>query len=114
MLTIKSALISLQGLLASPEPKDPQDAEVAGMLLKNKAEFEHVAHQWAIQYAAATPKDHSEGSGGTTADDLKRRAKDDKTKAQQEKPDAYVILWLLATVLHAYDRLPDTTDTTPP
>ena len=33
VLTIKSALISLQSLLSTPEPKDPQDAEVAGMLM---------------------------------------------------------------------------------
>mmetsp|Transcript_26400 Transcript_26400/g.60824 ORF Transcript_26400/g.60824 Transcript_26400/m.60824 type:complete len:137 (+) Transcript_26400:156-566(+) len=30
-LTIKTALLSLQALLCSPEPSDPQDAEVARM-----------------------------------------------------------------------------------
>jgi len=30
-LTIKTAMLSLQALLCSPEPSDPQDAEVAEM-----------------------------------------------------------------------------------
>lgn len=34
-LTIKTALLSLQALLCSPEAGDPQDAEVAKVLLKN-------------------------------------------------------------------------------
>jgi hypothetical protein len=36
-------LLSLQSLLSTPEPKDPQDAEVANMLLKSPKEFERVA-----------------------------------------------------------------------
>lgn len=90
VLTIKSALISLQGLLASPEPKDPQDAEVASMLLKNKAEFEHVAQEWAIRYAGAPSKDKAESSGGTTAEDLLKRANEAKNKSEEQKPDSYV------------------------
>jgi ubiquitin-conjugating enzyme (huntingtin interacting protein 2) len=39
VLTIKSALLSLQSLLSTPEPKDPQDAEVANMLLNRKTVF---------------------------------------------------------------------------
>ncbi|KAJ5523552.1 hypothetical protein N7513_013096 [Penicillium frequentans] len=53
VLTIKSALLSLQSLLSTPEPKDPQDAEVANMLLRTPKEFDRVARQWATIYAGA-------------------------------------------------------------
>ncbi|KMU84751.1 ubiquitin-conjugating enzyme, variant [Coccidioides immitis H538.4] len=53
VLTIKSALLSLQSLLSTPEPKDPQDAEVANMLLRNPKEFERVAREWAVMHAGA-------------------------------------------------------------
>ncbi|CZR54739.1 probable ubiquitin--protein ligase [Phialocephala subalpina] len=53
VLTIKSALLSLQSLLSTPEPKDPQDAEVASMLMKNPDQFQRVAREWAIKYANA-------------------------------------------------------------
>ncbi|TAQ84496.1 hypothetical protein B7494_g7185 [Chlorociboria aeruginascens] len=55
VLTIKSALLSLQSLLSTPEPKDPQDAEVASMLMKNPDQFQRVAREWAIKYANAPP-----------------------------------------------------------
>ena len=53
VLTIKSALLSLQSLLSSPEPKDPQDAEVATMLMHHPEQFERVAREWAQKYAGA-------------------------------------------------------------
>jgi len=56
VLTIKSALLSLQSLLSTPEPKDPQDAEVAGMLMNDPQKFERVAREWAVKYAGAYPK----------------------------------------------------------
>ncbi|KAJ5191763.1 uncharacterized protein N7498_010748 [Penicillium cinerascens] len=60
VLTVKSSLLSLQSLLSTPEPKDPQDAEVANMMLQNPREFERVARQWAVIYAGAP----STGAGG--------------------------------------------------
>ena len=42
-LTIRTALISLQALLCAPEPKDPQDAEVAKQYLTNRKLFEQTA-----------------------------------------------------------------------
>ncbi|KAJ5087741.1 hypothetical protein N7456_011357 [Penicillium angulare] len=63
VLTIKSALLSLQSLLSTPEPKDPQDAEVANMLLRKPKEFERVARQWAVIYAGAS-SDGSENIAG--------------------------------------------------
>ncbi|CZS93877.1 probable ubiquitin--protein ligase [Rhynchosporium agropyri] len=53
VLTIKSALLSLQSLLSTPEPKDPQDAEVASMLMKNPEQFQKVAREWAVKHASA-------------------------------------------------------------
>jgi len=53
VLTIKSALLSLQSLLSTPEPKDPQDAEVATMLMKHPEQFQRVAREWAIKHAGA-------------------------------------------------------------
>ncbi|KAI0381234.1 ubiquitin-conjugating enzyme/RWD-like protein [Hypomontagnella monticulosa] len=53
VLTIKSTLLSLQGLFESPEPKDPQDAEVAKMMLTDREAFNNKAHEWAVLHAKA-------------------------------------------------------------
>ncbi len=90
MLTIKSALISLQSLLSTPEPKDPQDAEVAGMLIRNPAEFEHKAREWAVKYAGAPKKEIAEGSGGATAESIKKKAQQAKQNEEKVKLAAYV------------------------
>jgi ubiquitin-conjugating enzyme (huntingtin interacting protein 2) len=78
VLTVKSALLSLQQLLSTPEPKDPQDAEVAKMMMRHPAEFARVARQWAVRYAGAPPKpdegsqDVSAGPEPTEEDNLAR------------------------------------------
>ena len=56
-MTIKTALLSLQALMCSPEPGDPQDAEVAGMYTKNRAEFDRTAKFWTESYAKPTSKE---------------------------------------------------------
>lgn len=56
-LTIKTALLSLQALMCSPEPGDPQDAEVAKMYIKKRAEFDRTAKFWTESYAKPTSKD---------------------------------------------------------
>ncbi|KAF2868489.1 ubiquitin-conjugating enzyme E2-24 kDa [Massariosphaeria phaeospora] len=89
VLTIKSALISLQSLLSTPEPKDPQDAEVAGMLIRNPAEFEHVARDWAVKFAGAPKKEIAQGSGGATAESIKRKAQQAKENEEKSKLAAY-------------------------
>ncbi|RKF59122.1 Ubiquitin-conjugating enzyme E2 1 [Golovinomyces cichoracearum] len=53
VLTIKSALLSLQSLLTTPEPKDPQDAEVAMMMINQPERYQQVAREWAIKHANA-------------------------------------------------------------
>jgi hypothetical protein len=40
-----------------PNPKDPQDAEVARMLLEDPPEFARTANRWAVQYAGAPRQD---------------------------------------------------------
>lgn len=45
--------MSLQSLFADPNPKDPQDAEVAKMMMEHPAMFEQKAHDWAVKHAGA-------------------------------------------------------------
>jgi len=51
VLTLKSTLISLQSLLCSPEPNDPQDAEVAKHYTTSKNSFNETAVYWTQIYA---------------------------------------------------------------
>ena len=51
VLTLKSTLISLQSLLCSPEPNDPQDAEVAKHYTTSKQSFNDTARYWTQIYA---------------------------------------------------------------
>jgi len=44
-------------LLEFPNPRDPQDAEVAKMVLEQPEQFARTAQQWAIQYAGAPQRD---------------------------------------------------------
>ncbi|RDA85260.1 hypothetical protein CP532_2348 [Ophiocordyceps camponoti-leonardi (nom. inval.)] len=55
--TIKTALLSLRMLLESPNPKDPQDAQVAAMLVERPEQFAIVAQDWAVRYAGAPKQD---------------------------------------------------------
>lgn len=43
ILTLKSCMISLQSLLQSPEPNNPQDAQVANHFLKDPEGFKQTA-----------------------------------------------------------------------
>ncbi|KAL1867527.1 Ubiquitin-conjugating enzyme E2 1 [Diaporthe australafricana] len=54
--TIKTALLSLRMLLEAPNPKDPQDAEVAKMMMEDNEFFACVAHDWAVKHAGAPRK----------------------------------------------------------
>lgn len=53
MQTVKTALLSLRMLLEFPNPSDPQDAQVAKMMLDKPEEFTRKAHEWAIYHAGA-------------------------------------------------------------
>ena len=50
-LTLKTAMLSLQALLSSPQADDPQDAVVARQYLSDVKEFNATAKQWTEQYA---------------------------------------------------------------
>ncbi|KXS21150.1 hypothetical protein M427DRAFT_51418 [Gonapodya prolifera JEL478] len=53
--TLKTALISLQSLLQSPEPNDPQDAEVAKHFIRDRKGFEETARAWTALHAKDNP-----------------------------------------------------------
>lgn len=59
--TIKMALISVRMLLESPNPKDPQDAEVARMMMEDPDAFALKAHEWAVDYAGAPRREMPRG-----------------------------------------------------
>ncbi|KAL1562902.1 Ubiquitin-conjugating enzyme E2 27 [Salvia divinorum] len=50
-LTLKTALLSVQALLSSPEPDDPQDAVVAQQYLKDYQTFVGTARYWTEAFA---------------------------------------------------------------
>jgi len=56
-LTIKTALLSLQALMCSAEPTDPQDAQVAKMYMSDRKKFDQTAKFWTDSYAQTTSKD---------------------------------------------------------
>ncbi|KAG0245447.1 hypothetical protein BGW41_000074 [Actinomortierella wolfii] len=56
-LTILSTLLSVQSLLCTPEPNDPQDAQVASHYLKDRASFEEMARYWTQIHAKPNPSD---------------------------------------------------------
>lgn len=50
-LTLKTALLSLQALLASPQPDDPQDAVVANQYRTDFRTYEATARYWTEAFA---------------------------------------------------------------
>lgn len=54
VLTIKSALVSLQSMLNDPQPNDPQDAEVASHYLRDRESFNKTAKYWTKMYASCS------------------------------------------------------------
>ena len=67
VLTLKSTLISLQSLLCSPEPNDPQDAEVAKHYMTSRTSFEDTARYWTHVYAGAPAPSPGQTTGKTGA-----------------------------------------------
>jgi ubiquitin-conjugating enzyme (huntingtin interacting protein 2) len=55
-MTLRTVLLSLQALLAAPEPDDPQDAVVANQYKNNNKIFIGTARHWASSYAGAPMK----------------------------------------------------------
>jgi ubiquitin-conjugating enzyme (huntingtin interacting protein 2) len=69
VLTLKSTLISLQSLLCSPEPNDPQDAEVAKHYMTSKSSFEDTATYWTQIYAGGPGPKEKKGKGRDNYDE---------------------------------------------
>ncbi|KAG7878298.1 hypothetical protein KL937_004040 [Ogataea polymorpha] len=73
ILTLKSSLISLQSLLQSPEPTDPQDAQVAKVYMSDPRKFAETAANWTKIYA---PNDnYKPEKGGSNYDEFVQQSK---------------------------------------
>ena len=55
-MTLRTVLLSIQALLASPEPNDPQDAVVARQYLDDRRLFEQTARHWTTVYGGGLPQ----------------------------------------------------------
>ncbi|GFR51947.1 hypothetical protein Agub_g14469 [Astrephomene gubernaculifera] len=53
-LTLKTALLSLQALLSSPQPDDPQDAVVAKQYINDYETYKKTARYWTEAFASPT------------------------------------------------------------
>ncbi|KAL6751694.1 ubiquitin conjugating enzyme [Haematococcus lacustris] len=56
-LTLKTALLSLQALLSSPQPDDPQDAVVARQYINERPVFDRTARHWTEAFALPKTED---------------------------------------------------------
>ncbi|KAG0186746.1 hypothetical protein DFQ28_007367 [Apophysomyces sp. BC1034] len=63
-MTLKTVLLSLQVLLASPVPDDPQDAQVAAHLRRDPDDFQRTAQYWTQVYAHGERTDHRTFANG--------------------------------------------------
>ncbi|EPR60341.1 ubiquitin-conjugating enzyme subfamily protein [Toxoplasma gondii TgCatPRC2] len=59
-LTIRTALLSIQAMLADPVPTDPQDAEVAKMMIENHPLFVQTAKLWTETFAKEAQDSHED------------------------------------------------------
>jgi len=88
VLNIKTTLLSLQALLSVPEPKDPQDAEVANMLMNNPEKFERKAREWAINHAGAPAKiiwSQKASSSSSQPKAKAHRSKEEEARAEEAR-----------------------------
>lgn len=60
-------------------------------MIRNPAEFEHKAREWAVKYAGAPKKEIAEGSGGATAESITKKRQEAKQNEEKVKMAAYVI-----------------------
>ena len=81
-LTIKTALLSVQALLAAAEPDDPQDAVVAKMYVTNRGKFDETAKQWTKKYAVENSK--ISGGGGDEAWEKEKETRDPRVEKMIE------------------------------
>lgn len=99
VLTLRSTLVSLRSLLCSPEPDDPQDAEVAAHFKADRAGFESTAKFWTECYAKANGTGSDEA---TTAATTNRSTSDDPVqRAGLRKQDVEKFTAMVSCCLQA-------------
>ena len=52
-MSLRTVLLSIQALLASPEPNDPFDSVVAGQFMNHHEVYIRTAKHWASVYASS-------------------------------------------------------------
>ncbi|CAI2355983.1 unnamed protein product [Caenorhabditis sp. 36 PRJEB53466] len=65
-LTLRTVLLSIQAMLCSPEPSDPQDAVVAKQYMERQEMFKNTASFWTVHFAGAkrdVPRDYTDKVG---------------------------------------------------
>ncbi|BGP56831.1 hypothetical protein JCM8202_006019 [Rhodotorula sphaerocarpa] len=83
VFTLRTCLVSLQSLLSTPEPSDPQDAEVAKHYLTDRAGFESTAKYWTEVYARPDPASRTHTPiGGVAGAPPPPKADDAETQAR--------------------------------
>ncbi|POY70021.1 hypothetical protein BMF94_6958 [Rhodotorula taiwanensis] len=85
VFTLRTCLVSLQSLLSTPEPSDPQDAEVAKHYLTDREGFESTARYWTEVYAKPDPTSRTHtpsGGNGTGAGPAVAQEDDVEAKAR--------------------------------
>lgn len=112
VLTLKSSMISLQSLLCSPEPNDPQDAEVAKHYMTSKSSFEETARYWTEIYAGGPGPKSSKNVSSFARDEIAIAGLDPQHVAQFEKLgferskvvslNCHVLILQLSEVLASY------------
>jgi ubiquitin-conjugating enzyme (huntingtin interacting protein 2) len=104
VLTLKSTLISLQSLLCSPEPNDPQDAEVAKHYTTSKGSFEDTAVYWTQIYAGGPGPKEKKGKN------IRAETRDEVAIAGLEKAhvDQFEALGFERTKVVRHNRFPTT------
>ncbi|GME67650.1 unnamed protein product [Ambrosiozyma monospora] len=91
ILTLKSSLISLQSLLQSPEPTDPQDAQVAKVYMSDPKKFAETAANWTKIYAPNENYKPKNASGKADYSEFTKQAMHFKEEEEQDECAKYGI-----------------------
>jgi ubiquitin-protein ligase len=51
-LTVSKTLLSISSLLTDPNPRDPLVPSAADLYIRDKPEYERIAKEWTVKYAA--------------------------------------------------------------
>ncbi|GAA5881198.1 hypothetical protein JCM16303_004839 [Sporobolomyces ruberrimus] len=91
VFTLRTCLVSLQSLLSTPEPNDPQDAEVAKHYLNDRKGFEETAKFWTEVYAAKPlpPGQSTSGSSTNNSRSLSMTSNEDPSIAKRPRIHSY-------------------------